>query len=79
MDLVKYAEILVKNLVVDSDMIKVELFSGDEPTLEIMVPDSQMKFVIGRGGKNIHALRTLIHAYTYLNKLPRVKINVEAF
>ena len=45
----------------------------------IMVPEEQMKYVIGKGGKNIKALRTLINTYCYVHKLNYAKINVEAF
>ena len=47
--------------------------------LEIMVPDADMGRVVGRSGKNIQAIRTLIQATAYNKGLKRVKINVDAF
>ena len=81
MDIVKYTEFLVSSLVDDSEMVKVEMFDEDENTkiIEVMVPENQMKYVIGKSGKNAHALRTLINAFAYIHKMNRVKINISAF
>mgnify|MGYP002524684406 FL=1 len=81
MDIVKYTEFLVSSLVDDPEMVKVEMFDEDENTkiIEVMVPEDQMKYVIGKSGKNAHALRTLINAFAYIHKMNRVKINISAF
>lgn len=81
MDIVKYTEFLVSSLVDDPEMVKVEIFDEDENTkiIEVMVPENQMKYVIGKSGKNAHALRTLINAFAYIHKMNRVKINISAF
>lgn len=81
MDIVKYTEFLVSSLVDDPEMVKVEMFDEDENTkiIEAMVPEDQMKYVIGKSGKNAHALRTLINAFAYIHKMNRVKINISAF
>ena len=81
MDIVKYTEFLVSSLVDDPEMVKVEMFDEDENTklIEVMVPENQMKYVIGKSGKNAHALRTLINAFAYIHKMNRVKINISAF
>ena len=40
-------------------MIKVEeLMEEETKIIEEMIPEDQMKYVIGKGGKNAHALRT---------------------
>lgn len=80
-ELVKFTEDLVKYLVVDADMVKVQDFKDDDGNiiLEIMVPDADMGRVVGRSGKNIQAIRTLIQATAYNKGLKRVKINVDAF
>jgi len=80
-ELVKFTEDLVKYLVVDADMVKVQDFKDDDGNiiLEIMVPDADMGRVVGRNGKNIQAIRTLIQATAYNKGLKRVKINVDAF
>ena len=81
MDIVKYTEFLVSSLVDDPEMVKVEMFGEGENTkiIEVMVPENQMKYVIGKSGKNAHALRTLINAFAYIHKMNRVKINISAF
>lgn len=81
MDIVKYTEFLVSSLVDDPEMVKVEMFDEDENTkiIEVMVPENQMKYVIGKSGKNAHTLRTLINAFAYIHKMNRVKINISAF
>ena len=81
MDIVKYTEFLVSSLVDDPEMVKVEMFDEDENTkiIEVMVPENHMKYVIGKSGKNAHALRTLINAFAYIHKMNRVKINISAF
>ena len=57
MNIVEYTEYLVKSLVEDPEMIKVEEFMEDETKIiEVMVPEDQMKYVIGKGGKNAREL-----------------------
>lgn len=80
MNIVEYTEYLVKSLVEDPEMIKVEEFMEDETKIiEVMVPEDQMKYVIGKGGKNAHALRTLVYAYAYIHKMHKIKLNIESF
>ena len=80
-ELIAFTESLVKPLVKEPDMISVQEFGGDEGEimLEIIVHESDMGAIIGRGGKMANALRTLIQAYAYINKLNRVKINIDSF
>lgn len=81
MSVVEFAEYLVKNIVVEKDLIKVSMFDADEDTtiLEIIVPELEMGRVIGRGGSVSTAIRTLIQAYAAVNKMPKVKINIDSF
>ena len=72
MNIVEYTEFLVKSLVEDPEMIKVQEF-------KVMVPDADMKYVIGKAGKNAHALRTLVYAYAYIHKMHKIKLNIESF
>ncbi len=80
-ELVLFAESLVKYLVTDPDMVKVKDFKDDDGNiiLEIIVPEEDMGRVVGKSGKNIQAIRTLIQATAYNKGLKRVKINVDAF
>ena len=80
MNVVEYTEFLVKSLVDDPDMIKAEELKEDDVTIiEVMVPEADMKYVIGKAGKNAHALRTLFYAYAYVHKMHKIKLNIEAF
>lgn len=80
MNIVEYTEFLVKSLIEDPDMAKVEEFEeNDTKIIEVMVPEDQMKYVIGKGGKNAHALRTLVYAYAYIHKMHKIKLNISAF
>ena len=80
MDLVEYAEFLVKSICKEPDMVRVQRFDSDDGiTLEIMVLESDMGIVIGRSGKVASSLRVLLQAYAYLNKLGKVKVNIESF
>ncbi len=80
MDIVEYTEFLVKSLVEDPEMVRAQELNEDEFTIiEVMVPDDQMKYVIGKAGKNAHALRTLVYAYAYVHKMHKIKLNIESF
>ena len=62
-------------------MVKVKDFTDDDGNiiLEIIVPSEDMGRVVGRSGKNIQAIRTLIQATAYNLGLKKVKINVDSF
>ena len=81
MNIVEYTDFLVKSLVSDPDLVKVDSFEADEESeiIEIIVPDSEMKYVIGKNGKNASAIRTLIQAYAYIHNMKKVKINIDAY
>lgn len=80
-ELITFAENLVKNLVKEPDMVSVQEFGGDDETilLEIIVHESDMGSIIGRGGKMANAIRTMVLAYAFLHKLNRIKINIDSF
>ena len=81
MTVVEFAEYLVKGIVKDSELVKVSEFEADEDVtvLEILVPESDMGRVIGRGGKTSTSIRTLIQAFAAINNLPKIKINIDSF
>ena len=81
MNIVEYTEFLVKSLVKDPDLVKVECFDSDEDTkiIEIIVPNSEMKTIIGKNGKNASALRTIIQAFALVKGMNKVKINIDAY
>ena len=81
MNIVEYAEFLVKNIASEPDLVKVTSFGGDEGTtiLEIIVCDKDMGAVIGKDGKTATSIRTLIQAFAYLHDIKNVKINIDSF
>ena len=80
-ELITFTENLVKSLVSEPDMVKVQEFLGDEEIiqLEIIVQNDEMGAVIGKSGKMISAIRVLIQAAAYNMGLKRVRINVDSF
>ena len=80
-DLVEYTEFLVKNLCKEPDLVKVQSFASDDEAiiLEIIVHNDDMATIIGRNGKMISAIRTLIQAHSSLNGNKKVKVNVDSF
>ena len=80
-DLVAFAENLVKGIVREPDMVTIKEFGAEDDAiiLEIIVHESDMGAVIGRGGKMAGAIRTMVQAYAYLNLNKRIKINIDSF
>lgn len=81
MNIVEYAEFIVKNIVKQPDLVKVTSFTGVEDTtiVEIIVCEDDMGAVIGKEGKMASSIRTLIQAFAYLNNIKNVKINIDSF
>lgn len=81
MDLIEYTEFLVKSLVKEPDLVKVQSFGGDEEAtiLEIIVHEDDLGVVIGRKGKMASAIRTMVQAYAYIKGIKNVKINIDSF
>ncbi len=80
-ELITFTENLVRSLVSEPDMVKVQEFLGDEEIiqLEIIVHENDMKMVIGRGGKMASALRIVIQAAAYNMNIKRIRINIDSF
>lgn len=80
-ELITFTENLVKSLVKEPEMVKVQEFLGDDEVvqLEIIVQDDDMGAVIGKSGKMISAIRVLIQAAAYNMGVSRVRINVDSF
>ena len=80
MNIVEYTEFLVKSIAKDADLVKVSSYETDDAlTIDIMVPESAMGSVIGKNGRNIKAIRTLVYAYGYLHKSQKLQINIDTF
>ena len=82
MELVKLTEIIVKELVKDSDSITVKEFpskNDDEISIQVMVTEDEMGRVIGKQGKMAKALRTIVQASSFINENKRVNINIDSY
>ena len=80
MDLTKLVTTIVSGIVINKDDIKIEEFtSEDEITIEVLVKEEDMGRLIGKNGKIINAIRTLLQAASYQSGNKRIKINVDKF
>lgn len=81
MELTEYSEFLVKSLVRNPDMVKVQMFESDDesPIIEIIVHHDDIGLIIGKGGKMASSVRTIIQAYAFLKNMPKVRINIDSF
>jgi len=82
MDYVKLTERLIKSLVIDPETVSVKEFTGDDDgkiTIEVLVSETDLPRVIGRGGKNINAIRTILKASSSLHDHKYINLNVESF
>ena len=80
MNLVEFSELIVKKLVKEPDLVKVQEFEGDdENTIEIIVAEADMGRVIGKKGKIANSIKTLIQAKAYNDGTKKVKVNIDSF
>ncbi|MDD5888951.1 MAG: KH domain-containing protein [bacterium] len=82
MDLVLLTEEIVKSLVENVDAVSVKEFPTEEENtilIQVMVADTDMGRVIGKGGKCANALRTLVQASSSLKDNKYVKIDIDKF
>lgn len=80
MNLVEFSELIVKKLVKEPDLVKVQEFSSeDDTTIEILVSEADMGRVIGKKGKIATSIKTLIQAKAYNDGNRKVKVNIDSF
>lgn len=80
MDLVEFAELIVKKLVKEPDLVKVQQFEDEEETvIEIVVSEEDMGRVIGKRGKIASSIKSLIQAKAYNDGTKKVKVNIDSF
>ncbi len=81
MQLVELTEYLFKNLALKPDEIKVKTFETDDEDfilLQVMVDESDMGRVLGKGGKVANSIRTIVQAAA-TNQGKKIKINIDSF
>ena len=80
MNLVEFSELIVKKLVKEPELVKVQMFEGeDENVVEIIVAEDDMGRVIGKKGKIATSIKTLIQAKAYNDGNRKVKVNIDSF
>lgn len=80
MSIEEFSEYLVSNIAKDSDLVKVKKFETEEGTIiEILVSESDMPAVIGKGGAVATSIKTLIQAKAYNEGVKSVKVNIDSF
>lgn len=81
MNLVELTSYLVKNLVSDPEMVSVKQFDDEEDviTIQVLVSNDDMRFVIGKEGKVAHSIRNIVRASASLHGNQKVIINIDSF
>ena len=82
MDYVKLTERLIKSLVKDEDAVSVKEFPSDDDKkieIQVIVHEDDMKRVIGKNGKTINSVRTILAAASSLHDHKYISLNVEGF
>ena len=82
MDLVSLTDTIIKKIVSDSDSVSVKEFESTEDDviqIEVVVSSDDLGRVIGKNGKTINSIRTIVQAAGTLNGNKRVRINVDSY
>ena len=83
MDLVNLTETIIKKLVSDPESVSVKEFETEEENtiqIEVLISADDMGRVIGKNGKTVNSIRTVVQAASSLTEEnKRVRINVESY
>ena len=83
MDLVNLTETIIKKIVSDPENVSVKEFETDEENtiqIEVLISEEDKGRVIGKNGKSINSIRTIVQAASSLTEENRrVRINVDSY
>ena len=82
MNLVTLTETIIKKIVSDPESVSVKEFETEEENtiqIEILISSDDMGKVIGKNGKIINSIRTIVQASSSLEDNKKVKINVDSY
>ena len=82
MNLVTLTETMIKKIVSDPESDSVKEFDTEEENtiqIEILISNDDMGKVIGKNGKIINSIRTIVQASSSLEDNKKVKINVDSY
>ena len=82
MNLVELTETIIKKIVSDPESVSVKEFEAEEENtiqVEVLISNDDMGKVIGKNGKIINSIRTIVQASSSLEDNKKVKINVDSY
>lgn len=82
MNLVTLTETIIKKIVSDPESVSVKEFETTEENtiqIEALISNDDMGKVIGKNGKIINSIRTIVQASSSLEDNKKVKINVDSY
>ena len=82
MNLVTLTEAIIKKIVSDPESVSVKEFDTEEENtiqIEVLISNDDMGKVIGKEGKIINSIRTIVQASSSLEDNKKVKINVDSY
>ena len=82
MNLVELTEAIIKRLVADPETVSVKEFDTEEENtvqIEVLIQEDHTGRVIGKNGKVISGIRTVVQASSSLYDNKKVKINVSSY
>ena len=82
MQLVELTTDIIKKIVSDPESVSVKEFVTEEENtiqIEVLISSDDMGKVIGKNGKIINSIRTIVQASSSLEDNKKVKINVDSY
>ena len=82
MDLVKLTEYIITRMVKDPDTVTVKEFESSDDDiilLEVLISKDDIGRVIGKDGKIIGSIRTIVQAAASLSMDKKVNINIDSY